>query len=73
MMDEDLKLIDDRVVKVTSLHLPCQSGGDCTNQLVSTGQIFVMIFGTFVKNLSRKFQCGLSRAKLRQFDTLPKN
>jgi len=54
MMDEDLKLIDDRLVKVTSLHLPRQSEGDCMYQLVSTGRIFLMLLGNFVK----KFQYG---------------
>jgi len=46
---EDLKLIDSRLVEATSLHLPKQSEGDCMYQLVSTGRIFVMILGTFVK------------------------
>jgi hypothetical protein len=49
MKDEDLKLIDSRLVEETSLHLPRQSEGDCMYQLVSTGRIFVKILGTFVK------------------------
>lgn len=50
MNDEDLKLIDSRLVDVTSLHLPRQAERDCMHQLVSTGRIFVKFdIGNFMK------------------------